>query len=81
MGSKDRFNRMEAAMVRLAEDGTDPVLAVRHEGRVVEFRVNRMTNHLEGGSVHPRVILEDMATQFVEGYPGYRIDRALAEIW
>ena len=82
MGRADRFNRINAAMVRLGEEGLAPVLAVRYQGEVLEFRVNLTTHHLtcQGGQ-HPRAVLEDYDTQFIEAYPSRQVDRELSDIW
>lgn len=83
MGSSDRFNRVMATMAMLEEDGLNPVLAVRYEGQVHEFRIVLPARYLEchTSSLHPRAIIEDSFTKFVEGYPGSQVNRALADIW
>lgn len=83
MGISDRYNRLIAAMAILEEDGLNPVLAVRRDGHIYEFRIHLVTRHLscESTSEHPRAIIEDPFAEFVEGYPGYRVNQALGDIW
>ena len=82
MSNADRFNRILAAMNGLFQDGLEPVLAVRYRGEIVKLQVNPVTGALQGeGSLHPREVLEDDLTQFVEGYPTRHVDRSLSDIW
>lgn len=82
LGIADRFNRIQATMIRLAEEGHDPVLAVRYHGKVEEFKVCLETQHLESTSgQHPRIILEAQETEFIEGYPSRYVHRTLCDLW
>lgn len=79
----DRYNRIEATMARLDEEGLRPVLAIRNRGRIYEFRINPHSGYLEGEAdlAHPRLIIDDVGSQFVEGYPSYQVNQALEAIW